>query len=92
MEEASNVAMGGPAGQPAPAGLGSYRWLTASMARRWGFLVLFTIVTRLPTLTYPKACDDEQVYVVVAVEMLHGGQPYVSGVERKPPRCSIYIR
>ena len=37
-----------PAGQPAPAGLGSYRWLTASMARRWGFLVLFTIVTRLP--------------------------------------------
>jgi 4-amino-4-deoxy-L-arabinose transferase-like glycosyltransferase len=67
------------------AGLDAYRWLTASAARRWGFLVLFTIVTRLPILTYPKACDDEQVYVVVAVEMLHGGQPYVSAVERKPP-------
>lgn len=45
----------------------------------------FTLLTRLPLLTYPKACDDEQVYVVVAVEMLHGGRPYVDGVERKPP-------
>jgi len=48
-------------------------------------LIGFTLLTRLPLLTYPKACDDEQVYVVVAVEMLHGGRPYADGVERKPP-------
>src|SRR5882724_3460160 len=85
MKEASNAAPAAAPAEPGTAGLDGYRWLTASAARRWGFLVLFTIVTRLPILTYPKACDDEQVYVVVAVEMLHGGQPYVSAVERKPP-------
>jgi 4-amino-4-deoxy-L-arabinose transferase-like glycosyltransferase len=85
MKEASNAATAAAPAPPATAGLATYRRLTASAARRWGFLVLFTIVTRLPILTYPKACDDEQVYVVVAVEMLHGGQPYVSAVERKPP-------
>jgi hypothetical protein len=62
-----------------------YRWLHATRPRRWAFLVLFTVVTRLPLLTYPKACDDEQVYSVVAVEMLHGGLPYIDAVERKPP-------
>ncbi len=48
-------------------------------------LVLATIVTRLPALTYPKAIDDTQVYSVVAIEMLHGGRPYVDAIERKPP-------
>jgi dolichyl-phosphate-mannose-protein mannosyltransferase len=48
-------------------------------------LIGFTVLTRLPLITYPKACDDEQVYVVVAIEMLRGGRPYVDGVERKPP-------
>jgi 4-amino-4-deoxy-L-arabinose transferase-like glycosyltransferase len=86
MEGASDTPMDDDGeSRPETAGLGAYRWLTASASRRWGFLVLFTLVTRLPILTYPKACDDEQVYVVVAVEMLHGGQPYVSAVERKPP-------
>ncbi len=48
-------------------------------------LLLATLVTRLPALTYPKAIDDTQVYSVVAIEMLHGGLPYVDAVERKPP-------
>lgn len=61
------------------------RWLLASERRTLAGLALLALVTRLPLLTYPKACDDEQVYTVVAVEMLHGGQPYASAVERKPP-------
>jgi 4-amino-4-deoxy-L-arabinose transferase-like glycosyltransferase len=48
-------------------------------------LVLATLVTRLPALAYPKAIDDTQVYSVVAIEMLHGGRPYVDAIERKPP-------
>ncbi|HXI19695.1 MAG TPA: glycosyltransferase family 39 protein [Gemmatimonadales bacterium] len=57
--------------------------------RRWPIpllaLVAFVLVTRLPALLHPKAIDDEQVYAVVGIEMLHGGQPYLSAVERKPP-------
>ncbi|HWA57045.1 MAG TPA: glycosyltransferase family 39 protein [Gemmatimonadales bacterium] len=48
-------------------------------------LFVFVIVTRLPALLSPKALDDEQVYAVVAREMLHGGKPYLDAVERKPP-------
>ena len=48
-------------------------------------LTAFVLLTRLPALLHPKAIDDEQVYSVVAIEMLHGGQPYVDAVERKPP-------
>ncbi|HXI20724.1 MAG TPA: hypothetical protein VNH46_06545, partial [Gemmatimonadales bacterium] len=57
--------------------------------RRWPVpllaLVAFVLVTRLPALLHPKAIDDEQVYAVVGIEMLHGGLPYLSAVERKPP-------
>src|SRR3979409_1943001 len=53
--------------------------------RSHGLLALFAWVTRLPLLAYPKACDDEQVYAVVAMEMLRGGRPYIDAVERKPP-------
>lgn len=66
-------------------GLPAFQWLTASARRSQGFLALFTILTRLPILTYPKACDDEQVYVVVAMEMVRGGRPYADAIERKPP-------
>lgn len=48
-------------------------------------LFLFVAVTRAPALLSPKALDDEQVYAVVATEMLHGGRPYLDAVERKPP-------
>ncbi len=48
-------------------------------------LLLATLLTRLPALAYPKAIDDTQVYSVVAIEMLHGGLPYVDAIERKPP-------
>ncbi|HEX7501196.1 MAG TPA: hypothetical protein VF524_12960, partial [Polyangia bacterium] len=82
-ERPSDGGRGGTLGRGS--GLRWYRWLHATRPRRWAFLVLFTVVTRLPLLTYPKACDDEQVYSVVAVEMLHGGLPYIDAVERKPP-------
>jgi hypothetical protein len=59
--------------------------LIRSERRAWCVLTAYALVSRLPLLTYPKACDDEQVYAVVAIEMLHGGQPYISAVERKPP-------
>jgi hypothetical protein len=65
--------------------LRAFQWLTATEKRICGSLALFTVITRLPILTYPKACDDEQVYVVVAREMVHAGRPYVDAVERKPP-------
>lgn len=48
-------------------------------------LFLFVAITRAPALLSPKALDDEQVYAVVATEMLHGGRPYLDAVERKPP-------
>jgi len=71
--------------EQAISGLAWLRRLTSSERRVWGLLTLWTIVSRLPLLTYPKACDDEQVYAVVAIEMLHGGRPYIDAVERKPP-------
>jgi 4-amino-4-deoxy-L-arabinose transferase-like glycosyltransferase len=59
--------------------------LAANERHQWWVLFLYTLVSRLPLLTYPKACDDEQVYAVVAIEMLHGGLPYIDAIERKPP-------
>src|SRR5579862_359082 len=50
-----------------------------------GLLALFLVLTRMPALLHPKAIDDEQVYAVVAHEMLQGGQPYRDAIERKPP-------
>ncbi len=57
--------------------------LTAVRAALW--LALLTVLTRLPALLHPKAIDDEQVYSVVGIEMLHGGRPYLDAIERKPP-------
>jgi 4-amino-4-deoxy-L-arabinose transferase-like glycosyltransferase len=48
-------------------------------------IVLLTIVIRLPALVHPRAIDDEQMYSVVANEMVDGGRPYIDAVERKPP-------
>jgi hypothetical protein len=48
-------------------------------------LVLLTIAGRLPLLLKHQAIEDEIVYCVVAHEILAGGQPYTSAVERKPP-------
>ncbi|MGH7703251.1 MAG: ArnT family glycosyltransferase [Gemmatimonadales bacterium] len=55
-------------------------------SRRWVFLLIaLTVLIRLPSLLAPEALDDEAIYSVVAIEMVHGGQPYISAVERKPP-------
>jgi len=54
--------------------------------RAWlGAVALLTVLIRLPALLHPRAIDDENIYSVVAIEMLDGGQPYVDAVERKPP-------
>lgn len=65
----------GPAHDPDPAR--TRRWLVAAL-----FLL---ILTRIPALIHPNAIDDERIYATVAQEMLHGGLPYLSAVERKPP-------
>jgi 4-amino-4-deoxy-L-arabinose transferase-like glycosyltransferase len=59
--------------------------MMANRARAVAALTGFILLTRLPALTYPKAIDDTQVYSVVAIEMLHGGRPYLDAIERKPP-------
>ena len=48
-------------------------------------LSLLTIAARAPLLLKNQAIEDEVVYSVVAHEILAGGQPYASAVERKPP-------
>lgn len=48
-------------------------------------LGLSVFLTRLPALLAFRAIDDEQVYAVVATELLHGGRPYIDAIERKPP-------
>jgi 4-amino-4-deoxy-L-arabinose transferase-like glycosyltransferase len=57
--------------------------------RRFGVatagIVLLTAVIRLPLLVYPRALDDENMYSLVANEIVDGGRPYVDAVDRKPP-------
>ena len=54
--------------------------------RRWVLmLIALTVLIRLPAVIHTAAIDDEAVYSVVATEIVHGGQPYVNGIERKPP-------
>lgn len=48
-------------------------------------LTLFVVLSRLPLLLAPKALDDEQVYAVMARQMLAGGKLYIDAIERKPP-------
>lgn len=53
--------------------------------RRLCWIIALLLLTRAPALFHRDAIDDEQVYSVVGREMLHGGLPYLSAVERKPP-------
>jgi 4-amino-4-deoxy-L-arabinose transferase-like glycosyltransferase len=48
-------------------------------------LAVMTIAARVPLLLKDQAIEDEVVYCVVAHEILAGGQPYTSAVDRKPP-------
>ena len=65
------------------------RWLNSSrpglMALGVLALTVLTIVARAPVLLKDQAIEDEVVYCVVAHEILAGGQPYTSAIERKPP-------
>src|SRR5580765_1072876 len=54
---------------------------------QWAALgvVLLTIAIRLPSLLHPQPIDSEEMYSVVANEIVDGGRPYADAVERKPP-------
>lgn len=64
---------------------------TESQAPSWvlqhfvPLLTILLILSRVVALPQPRAMDDEQVYAVVAREMLEGGRPYLDAIERKPP-------
>jgi 4-amino-4-deoxy-L-arabinose transferase-like glycosyltransferase len=65
------------------------RWLNVSgrglIALGVLALAALTILAHVPLLLKDQAIEDEVVYCVVAHEILAGGQPYTSAVERKPP-------
>ncbi len=48
-------------------------------------IVLLTVATRLPSLLHAQPINDEDVYSIVANEIVDGGQPYIDAVDRKPP-------
>jgi hypothetical protein len=48
-------------------------------------IILLTVAIRLPSLLHPQPIDSEEMYSVVANEIVDGGRPYVDAVERKPP-------
>jgi len=48
-------------------------------------IILLTVVIRLPSLLHPRPIDSEEMYSVVANEIVDGGRPYADAVERKPP-------
>ena len=48
-------------------------------------IVLLTVAIRLPSLLHPQPIDSEEMYSVVANEIVDGGRPYADAVERKPP-------
>src|SRR5437867_2310627 len=59
--------------------------------RSWKFclavlgIILLTVAIRLPSLLHPRPIDSEEMYSVVANEIVDGGRPYADAVERKPP-------
>src|SRR5437899_5197047 len=48
-------------------------------------IILLTVAIRLPSLLHPQPIDSEEMYSVVANEIVDGGRPYADAVERKPP-------
>lgn len=60
--------------------------ITALPARwRWPILIILTIlVTRATTLFIPLI-DDEETFALIGRILLHGGTPYVTVADNKPP-------
>jgi Dolichyl-phosphate-mannose-protein mannosyltransferase len=48
-------------------------------------IILLTVAIRLPSVLHPRPIDSEEMYSVVANEIVDGGRPYADAVERKPP-------
>lgn len=48
-------------------------------------IVLLTVITRLPSLLHAQPINDEDVYSIVANEIVDGGRPYIDAVDRRPP-------
>jgi 4-amino-4-deoxy-L-arabinose transferase-like glycosyltransferase len=54
-------------------------------------IIALVVVTRLPTVPYQDAINDEAYYSVVGGEMAHGGTLYRDATDRKPPLLfSVY--
>src|SRR5207247_156459 len=48
-------------------------------------IILLTVAIRLPSLLHLQPIGSEEMYSVVANEIVDGGRPYADAVERKPP-------
>src|SRR4029077_4957270 len=48
-------------------------------------IILLTVVIRLPSLLHPRPIDSEEMYSVVANEIVDGGRPYADAAERNAP-------
>ena len=72
-----------PADSPT-ARLKVWSWTSRRPRNAWLVLLLLTVVLRLPYLLDDRQVNDESYYSTVGIEVLDGGQPYVSAVDRKP--------
>lgn len=62
-----------------------WHWTSQRPRNAWLVLLLLTVIIRLPYLLHDRQVIDESYYSTVGIEVLDGGQPYVSAVDRKPP-------
>jgi len=62
-----------------------WRWTAERPRNAWLVLLLLTIIIRLPYVLDDRQVIDESFYSTIGIEMLDGGQLYVSAVDRKPP-------
>ncbi len=52
---------------------------------KWFLLVAATIIVTRSTTFFTSYIDDEEAFTAIARVMLHGGTPYLSFVDNKPP-------
>ena len=62
-----------------------WSWTSRRPRNAWLVLLLLTVVLRLPYVLDDRQVNDESYYSTVGIEVLDGGQLYVSAVDRKPP-------
>jgi 4-amino-4-deoxy-L-arabinose transferase-like glycosyltransferase len=72
-------------GRSANAWLKVWHWISQRPRNAWLVLLFLTVIIRLPYVLDDRQVIDESYYSTVGIEVLDGGQPYVSAVDRKPP-------